>query len=137
MKKLIVFALIVIVVISTIITCPTRQAHLEAINTVVSEVLDDMVKEKTSKLKTDNAFIILGGLLVGSMLESEATKLTDQMVTVDNFFILSLGRVEYKEQKQIVSVGFCGHVFTLPEDMVKKQVEKKLNEQIGKIGNLL
>jgi hypothetical protein len=103
-----------VILFGFILTCPNKEDHKQAIVGKVETVIkSDTVADDMNALK------MIGGAVISKMIEVAA----DKMVTVDNYFIFSLGSVRYHGEKRLVSIGILHHVFCLFS-------EKDLN-QIG------
>ena len=47
----------------------------------------------------------------------------DNLITVDNYFVCSIGKVNYDNKEHIVSVGLLKHIFTVDKDELKTAAE--------------
>lgn len=108
MKK-IVFTVLILMVIALIATCPTKQAHTEAVMNAVNSVLSK---------RTDDTD---GWELLGAMLGSKiANVVVEQKLEVKDYFIFSIGQMTFNGETKTVSVGLFNHVFTFDkEDMTE------------------
>ena len=111
MKKILIAALAVIVVTALAITCPDREKHVEAIESVF-----DYVAQRSAQ-KPGSLFD--GQYLDALFLSRIASAAIDRFLKVDNYFVVSIGRITLPDTKpQVVSVGVFGHVFTLNKQKV-------------------
>ncbi len=116
MKKNTVFLFILLALaVVAIVTCPDKEAHSEAIKDLASEIMNEKLYKN---VETDED---AGVAMLGSMLGSGLAGLfIDQILTVDNYFVCSVGRITYKGEVKTVSVGMFNHIFTLDKDSLNK-----------------
>ena len=115
MKKLIITLLILLGIGAVaVVTCPDRQAHKEAIMSVVNESIND-------ELHTDDKDAQALSALFGSIGSSVAGYVIDNRLIVDNHFVYSTGvQKDFDGVDKQVSVGVFGHVFTFGKEDLKK-----------------
>lgn len=118
MKKLIITLLILLGIGAVaVVTCPDRQAHKEAIMSLVNESIND-------ELHTDDKDAQALSALFGSIGSSVAGYFLDNRLTVKNYFVFSVGELKDLEGvDQKVSVGVFGHVFTGGKEQLKKAIK--------------
>lgn len=108
MKKLFI-ALVCILALGgiAVMTCPDRQAHKDAIMSVINEEINESVSsEEAGVAMLVSAF---GSRLVGYFF--------DNMLTVKNHFVYSVGVVQnLNGETKTVSLGVFGHVFTFDRE---------------------
>lgn len=136
---LLVLLLSFVVLIATmIITCPKAEQHKEVLSTVITATVNDAVNESdniTGNAYLDNAFKAVSNAFAGKVIQAAV----DELVTVDNYVVCSLGKVRYEGKAHVVSVGVFGHIFTVDEDDLReaaedyyKKKEIDMKEQIKK-----
>jgi len=108
---------VAVVVAAMVATCPDSRRHKEVVTNVMTETLNDM---SASGAADDDLLThgirVVGDLLVGSVAETAV----DKMLTVDNYFVCSIGRIRYDGNDHLVSAGILGHVFTVnKEDLTR------------------
>ena len=120
MKKLLISLLVLLGIGAVaVVTCPDRQAHKDAIMSVVNESIND-------ELKTDDKETQGLSALFGSIGSSVAGYVIDNRLTVSNHFVYSTGVLkDFDGEDKQVSVGVFGHVFTFG----KEDLNKALNGQ--------
>lgn len=96
-------------------TCPDKDEHVEAINTELMTLIADEAGTETQ------TYAALGAGIVSKALKSQ--------IKVDNYILFSLGKIHYKREDKIVSVGVFGKVFT------GKINKENLSESFDKLGN--
>ena len=115
MKKLIITLLVLLGIGAVaVVTCPDRQAHKDAIMSVVNGSIND-------ELQTDDKDAQALSALFGSIGSSVAGYVIDNRLTVDNHFVYSTGTLkDFDGVDKQVSVGVFGHVFTFKKEDLKK-----------------
>lgn len=114
-------AAIAVVFFILLMTCPKEDKHYD---TVAREVTEAVV-DSTAKLDTGfEAIDMLGGMLGREIAGQFVGAMVTQVVKVDNYFIFSVGRVEYAGRSEVISLGIAGHVFTFGSDDLRKALRK-------------
>ena len=121
-----------------IVTCPKTEQHKEVLSTVITTTVNDAVNDNdnlTGNTFIDNAFKTVSNAFAGKVIETAV----DNLVTVDNYVVCSLGKVHYDGKDHIVSLGVFGHIFTVDEDDLQEAAERyykkeeiNLKEQLRK-----
>ncbi len=116
MKKRTAFIVFILIVAVSVITCPSKEMHKDAIQTTLKNVITKDFDSSSNKLA--DAFLMnIGSALTGLTL--------DGTLTVDNYFVCSVGKIGLTEKKQkIVSVGVFNHVFTISEEEIETRIQK-------------
>ena len=116
MKKFIFLIVFLAVVAGVIIaTCPDRNAHQEAIKSVVSEVVNDEVGKQSNIFTTELASI--STVLTINMADSY---LKTNLIIKDHT-LYNIGYVNYKDELRMISVGILNHVFTIDKETAHRQ----------------
>ena len=105
-------------VILLAVTCPDKQEHKEAIKAMVGEAVDESVSAE------DNADA--GGLIdaAGTFILSPLVDVfTDSKLKVDNYVVVSVGRITIDGETHTVSLGVLNHVFAFGKDEVRKTLQ--------------
>ena len=121
-----------------IVTCPKTEQHKEVLSTVITTTVNDAVNDNdniTGNTFIDNAFRTVSNAFAGKVIETAV----DNLVTVDNYVVCSLGKVHYDGKDHIVSLGIFGHIFTVYEHDLQEAAERyykkeeiNLKEQLRK-----
>jgi hypothetical protein len=114
MKRLF-YTLIILLAVAGIcvVTCPDKEAHSDALK----DLLNTMINSEFSKgieTEEDAGFAALGSALgtgIGGWI-------IDNMLTVENYFVCSVGYVTYDGETRAVSLGVLNHVFTPDEEQI-------------------
>jgi hypothetical protein len=115
---LVALLLILALAVALVATCPKPADHRAALREVLNEAIEAKVGE--------------GGDIVDSILRmagkvalSTTSNLAiDRMVHVDNYYVVSIGRLKFGNQERIVSVGILNHVITPDKDDVLRELKK-------------
>lgn len=113
---------IIALVAVMIVTCPKTEQHKEVLSTVITATVNDAVNDNdniTGNTFIDNAFKTVSNAFAGKVIEAAV----DNLVTVDNYVVCSLGKVHYDGKDHIVSLGVFGHIFTVDEDDLREAAE--------------
>ncbi len=121
MKKLIIFVLILAVIAGVAYaTCPDRTAHADA----VKELCNTAISNELNPEGSSDFLGLASGL--ASLGTEFAGLFVDNSLVVDNYYVCSIGKIEYDGQLRTVSVGVFGHVFTLSEEALKAAVQEEI-----------
>ncbi len=113
-------ALIIVCVIAAllfmlIVTCPDTNAHKDAVKRVLSEMVDKSVAENENTL---------GSAIGGFFVQQLTNFAVENNLTVDNYFICSVGSIHFAGFKRTVSFGILGHVYTFNSESAEKAINK-------------
>ena len=114
---------LVVLVAVMVVTCPKTEQHKEVLSTVITNTVNDAVNDNdnlTGNTFIDNAFKTVSNAFAGKVIETAV----DNLVTVDNYVVCSLGKVHYEGKDHIVSLGVFGHIFTVDEDDLQEAAEQ-------------
>lgn len=113
------FIFLFAVAMVALITCPGKDEHVEKIAYTVSNVVDDETK----------GFGKFAISLIDEFAGRDIVKHSvNKVITVDDYSLLSLGKVEWQGKEHITSVGIFGMVFTMPEEMIKDKLRKAIKK---------
>ena len=122
MKKALIAIIAVLLVVgaAAIMTCPDKQAHKDAIMSVVNEKIND-------ELQTDDEEYQGLSALFGSLGSGIAGSVVDSRLVVKNHFLWSTGEFQnFDGEYQQVSVGVFGHIFTFNKQDLDKALDNAL-----------
>ena len=133
MKKILFLVILAAVVVGAVVTCPDKKAHKEALSDTFAEYASYKIDENKDNGLSD---VLNEGLKalrkVGGDKVVEAT--LSQFLEVDNYYVLSIGRLKQGGEKKLISIGLFGHVFTPTSSMIdhalKAQKDQKEEEGI-------
>lgn len=112
---------VTIVVAVMIFTCPATPAHKEALTDIVTSSVTKVANENLPA----NGLIATGVRMFSNMLMKKVVDTAvDNLVTVDNYIVCSVGKVNYDGEDHIVSVGVFGHIFTTDQTHVEEAARK-------------
>ena len=117
-KVLALFVLLALVCAVAVVTCPDKQAHQDAIMSVVNSKINDELQTDDSDLQALSAW-------VGSLGSTLASSIVDNRLTVKNHFLWSSGQLKDLEgNSSRVSIGVFGHVFTFDREDLDQAIEE-------------
>ena len=99
--------------VGLIATCPTEQAHREAI----TKEMNRFIKESTDN--QGDAWGIIGNIISQKIVGV----VVDNLIEVDNYGVCSVGSITFKGKTHRVSFGILGHVFTFDADDIQRALE--------------
>ena len=120
MKKFLFLIVFLAVVAGALIaTCPDRNAHLEAIKSVVSEVANEEMDKQSNILTTGLASIstMLTINIADSYLKSN--------LIIRDHTLFNIGYISYNDDLRMISFGILNHVFTLDKETAKEIMKEK------------
>ena len=95
---------LVVVAAVLILTCPKPEQHKEVLSSVITATVNDAANDSTNTTGNeliDNAFRSISNAFAGKVFKA----VVDNLVTVDNYVVCSLGKVHYNDKDYIVSLG--------------------------------
>lgn len=119
MKKALIPIIVVLIIgAAAVMTCPDKQAHIDAIMAVVNEKINE-------ELQTDDEEYQGLSALFGTLGSGIANRVVDNRLVVKNHFLWFTGEFQnFDGEFQQVSVGFFGHVFTFNKQDLDKALDK-------------
>ncbi len=115
MKRFIIFLLVLLAIAAVaVVTCPDRQAHKDAIMSVVNEKINEVMGQE------EDSDLALFGSAIGSSVVSYAL---DNRLTYKNHFVYSTCEILREDGPQRLSVGVFGHVFTFSKEDLDRALE--------------
>lgn len=120
MKKFFITLAVLLVVLAGVgvMTCPDKQAHKDAIMSVINEKINESVSKDSTEGDEGIALFAssLGSGIVGYVL--------DNRLTVKNHFVFSTGELNKLDgSSERLSVGVFGHVFTFSKEDLDKALD--------------
>ena len=101
-----------------IVTCPKESDHKDAICLSVQKAVDEKLGD--GGLSIEGLLNIAGKMTINNIARS----FVDSNVTVQNYFLLSMGRYTFNEHNDVISVGVFNHVFTITKDDILEELAK-------------
>lgn len=119
MKKfLFLIVVLAAIAVGLMMTCPDRDAHHEAIKSVVSKVVNSEMNNNS----IDGALASIGTAVA---IEAVDAYLKSSLIIRDHTFY-NIGVVNHEDEFRMVSVGVFNHVFTISEDDARELIKEKL-----------
>lgn len=117
-RTLLTLLILAVIGVAMIFTCPDKKAHQDVIrqefNSAMSEKMGESKGIVQSVIQMGSKYVI--GLAAESAL--------NELLTVDNYFICSVGKLEYEGREHVSSIGVLGHVFTVNKDDIVRALDK-------------
>lgn len=123
-KLLILLIIIAAIVGVAVATCPDENAHKAALADVVSEAVNDEVNGTDSTSSDDDMVDKMFRQISDSWTQKVVYTAIDNLISVDNHFVYSTGKVRFGGKEHTVSVGVFGHIFTIDKEDLKKAAEQ-------------
>ena len=60
---------------------------------------------------------------------ADADRYYGKLLVVKNYFVVSVGRIDYDGQERIASIGVFGHVFTVDKEDIVKVLQQAEQER--------
>ena len=122
--KSILYLLFAVIILGgvCVVTCPDHDTHSEALKNLLNNVL---TAELSKDVSTEED---AGWAMFGSMIGAGIGGLViDNILSVENYFVCSIGTITYGGETRIVSVGLLNHVFTMRDKQVLQAAEDIFN----------
>lgn len=102
-KSTLSIVLVVALVVVAFITCPDEKAHKQELATVMNSAVN-------AKIDQDD-YGIVGSLVGGALSKYAVDFVIESRVHIENHWVYSVGRISWKGEDNVCSVGCFGHVF--------------------------
>lgn len=113
-------ALMAVIILVAILTNPKLQDHQQAVKEKFKASFNKSMEENSNNEEYDlGEFGKTLGNMFGNVL---IDKLTEQIITIDNYLVFSITKATWKTDTKIIGIGVFGNVF------ISSEVDKKLNE---------
>lgn len=122
MKKYLIGAILLIVVIAMAKTVPDKKAHKKAMMEAVKAYVDE---EAENKGFGDNVLTDLGKGIVNKTIEVAL----NSKLEVNNYLIFNTTSVELDDESKTLSLGMFNHVFTFDKEMLRDALEAAAKEK--------
>jgi hypothetical protein len=104
-KGVLILLISLVIIFGIILTCPNKEDHKVAVVNKVTSILKSDSVSSSSLEMIDAA----SNVVVAKIIETAV----DNLLTVDNYFFVSLGTIKYDHSKRLISIGVLHHVFVL------------------------
>lgn len=106
-KSTLSIVLLVALVVVAVVTCPDEQAHKRTI----ASALNGAVNEKIDQKVAGEDYGIIASMVGGALSKYAVDFVVESKVRVENHFVCSIGRMTWKGEEKVCSIGCFGHVF--------------------------
>ena len=120
MKKLLFLVFIVLLLALMMVTCPNEEAHSQLIKQRFNEAVKAEMHEKAGKTLGS-----IGSALAKPFVKSAINK----KLTVENYGVVSIGKLKVGDDERVISVGLLNHVFTASSEHLQGEIEKALHKK--------
>lgn len=118
-KTLLTLLLILFIAGVCVVSCPKHEDHSKTIIAKFNKVIDKELSDKTNN-DTEKAFALLASTICSGVSEY----VIEKRLSVDNYFIFSVGKISLDGEDKIVSIGILNHVYTEIEDAIKDALQE-------------
>ncbi len=122
MKKYLIGAILLVLVIAMVKTVPDKKAHKKAMMEAVKEYVDEEAKERGLG---DNVLTDLGKGILNKTIEVAL----NSKLEVNNYLLFNTTSVEMDDESKTLSLGILGHVFTFDKEMLRDALEASAKEK--------
>lgn len=124
-SKFLIFLIIIAAIVGVAVaTCPDEAAHKAALANVVSQAVNDEENGSDSIETESDVVDKMFRQISDTWTQKVILTAVDNLITVDNHFVYSTGKVRFGGKEHVVSVGVFGHIFTIDKDDLKKAAEQ-------------
>lgn len=117
MKKFLFLLFFVALAALMAATCPEETAHKEVVKQRLNKAVKAEIDDRLGK----------GMGSIGSVFTKPVVRSTlNRKFYVENYVVLSIGRLQLKDRNQVISVGLLNHVFTASSERFQEEIDKAL-----------
>lgn len=113
--RIVAFFTIFLLILAMAVTCPDKKRHSETVSDLAAVILNDAASSDETGFASLGAMI--GNKLMGAYIENN--------LYVDNYILFNIGKLEFKGESKVVSVGAFNHVFTMSRNQLRKKVKEE------------
>jgi len=125
MNRLIITVALAAIVATLSITCPEKSDHSEELIKGVNRFFDRGVKSIGEKNIIDSSILNEASSFIESVFGSKiVSAVINNKLTVDNYILFNIGRMEWKGENKTVSIGILNKVYPLINEDTYDEIEK-------------
>lgn len=98
-----------------VVTCPKTEDHRDAVRKELAKYIYSHINKKDT-----GVFDVFNNLFTNQISEMAVNNL----LSVDNYVVCSVGRIEWQGDNKIVSFGLLGHVYTFDAEDLEEAYSK-------------
>lgn len=102
-----------------VVSCPKHEDHSKVIMKEINNIIDNEISKKA---KNDNEKAM--SLFATSLYSGISEFIIDKKLSVENYFLFSVGKIAFDGKTIIVSLGVLNHVFTDLEEQLKNKLSE-------------
>ena len=115
------FLLTILIIISLagvcIISCPKHDEHSKALTQEINSAIDSKFSKEA---ESDNEIAVFASTLCSAL----SGFIIDKKLSVDNYFLFSVGKINLDGETKVISIGVLNHVFTDLAEYIKEELSK-------------
>jgi len=122
MKKACIVSIVLIVAlaVSMIATRPNANDHI----TVLQEVFHNAVANRVDEVMPEESIRKSVFKLVNQLMRPSSEFALERFLRVEDYWLFTLGYLDFQSEPKLISVGVFGHVFAPSEEDIEKLMKK-------------
>ncbi len=114
----------IVLLIAMTLTCPKKMDHQAALRNTLREIVNTKIDEVAENEQMD-ASASTFTKMVGQMAITQFGDVAiDQLLSVDDYVLFSVGHLKYGQADRIVSLGLLNHVFTPSTEDISEELQR-------------
>jgi len=125
MNKIFITLSLAAVVATLSLTCPEKSDHSEELIKGANRFFDRGVKSIGEKNIIDSSILNEASSFIESVFGSKiVSAVINNKLTVDNYILFNIGRMEWKGENKTVSIGILNKVYPLINEKTFEEIER-------------
>lgn len=109
-----------LVFVTMILTCPKKAQHVEVLSDRIAYVISDRLGDVDDR-----------NMFSAAVMRSLSGRILEPFLVVDDYIVVSVGRMKHEGRMRVVSVGAFGHIFATSREEFKERLAQ--DEELGKV----
>ncbi|OPZ28692.1 MAG: hypothetical protein BWZ00_01251 [Bacteroidetes bacterium ADurb.BinA174] len=126
-KSALIFLIFIVIIAIAFFTNPDKEAHKEAIIEKTDQIMEEIIAERNDAISS-TAWELAGKKLLSEFIDTN--------VTVDNYYLFSIPKVNWDGNSYPIGVGAFGKVY-ITKHLNRDVVQPILNDMEDKVKDLL